>query len=1148
MSHRENEDEEGGVDLENNEEPTPGIGPQLGGDETGKMKAQLCSKGEECSDKIPKLMELDCNPGFRVCNSDCSTKEVAWKYEYDFDEDSHEEEEEAEESEENKVFDDVEEERGMGENDFVADGREVEMEGDADSMSPSLSSASKEISAETAIGTKIIRAEICQADNEGSVDDIDELKTQGEISGRLGFGEKNFLQGNQKKDLGGVDGEAKAESIGGTIQGKMGPESENLNEEAKQIGETKERNVGEVVLLSEDIEGEDEQLEENDDVDPVRGKKTEKSKLEGGGNVEELAEEPEEGVEMLLGESVQMLESDETKRLEKDYIDEKCTKLGGLGDDGTPSMQSVNCEEKRVKPEKVASEQVERRDMGSGKVLTDSEDINKSSSVDDAYKQWRLPWLGSQTNHEKSTIEIAMSGKSIQVPKIVEVIEKTRTVSTKVTGEKQKTDASFSRTSKTLAVATGKEVLHKLKAKANIKFAEIKGKGITIEEKFVCEKPPGKMDELSKTGGNGKASKGRQDYDDSSSSWSESETSEDEISSASDNGGRDGWEDPRIGSGRHYPTFPPPPYPLQPPPSPPQSYLPVVKASPVSYSRQHLGPQDAPAWLGSSTMEPGSAVPRADPGVLSAAPVSYWPFSTPPPPLHQPPPNFHPPPIPSHHTPLCTSFPLPSSQPSAWQSSPMPSQVQSKTSPSPLGSMFIQSPRAASPFTPRRSSTPAPSSMISRMFQLSGTPLPAPLDPCLSPIRQPTLAGSPAHIHPPSPTQVCSAAEYWRRHKEQEQKVEEERLQQEKALIMREAQRFVEQRRAAEAKKALALKKWVAGEKKEDTEEKPTEEEQGLLAQQNVFSDEKGLGSQNQLGSTREGDISQQKMLAQAKVMADEMWIAEQKKAAQEKKKAVEAEEKRIAEENYKKLADEKWRIDLERLAELQKLADEKKVKKLADEQRAMEEKRLAEERRRSEDKQSAVKEDAGEKRLEENKLEVESKLKKKPQFLMDLSTSAGLEELLRLAGEDTLVEEKKFAFEGRSFSFDDSSEDEEEIRYEEESLNSDRRLEDERLVAEEKDTAPGEYVIGDEEDVDLLAEREINFGGSLLGASLSADFGVMSEDDDGEGGLVPGSEKTKRKAEASKLEELGRKRLRLEERRAEIGMKMEALKVAGIY
>ena len=47
---------------------------------------------------------------------------------------------------------------------------------------------------------------------------------------------------------------------------------------------------------------------------------------------------------------------------------------------------------------------------------------------------------------------------------------------------------------------------------------------------------------------------------------------------------------------------------------------------------------------------------------------------------------------------------------------------------------------------------------------------------------------------------------------------------------------------------------------------------------------------------------------------------------------------------------------------------------------------------------------------------------------------------------------------------------------------------------------------------------------------------------------MVPGSEKTKRKAEASKLEELGRKRLRLEERRAEIGMKMEALKVAGIY
>ena len=36
--------------------------------------------------------------------------------------------------------------------------------------------------------------------------------------------------------------------------------------------------------------------------------------------------------------------------------------------------------------------------------------------------------------------------------------------------------------------------------------------------------------------------------------------------------------------------------------------------------------------------------------------------------------------------------------------------------------------------------------------------------------------------------------------------------------------------------------------------------------------------------------------------------------------------------------------------------------------------------------------------------------------------------------------------------------------------------------------------------------------------------------------------------AEAKKLEELGRKRLRLEERRAEISLKMEALKVAGVY
>ena len=36
--------------------------------------------------------------------------------------------------------------------------------------------------------------------------------------------------------------------------------------------------------------------------------------------------------------------------------------------------------------------------------------------------------------------------------------------------------------------------------------------------------------------------------------------------------------------------------------------------------------------------------------------------------------------------------------------------------------------------------------------------------------------------------------------------------------------------------------------------------------------------------------------------------------------------------------------------------------------------------------------------------------------------------------------------------------------------------------------------------------------------------------------------------AEAEKLEELRRKKLQLEERRAEISLKMEALKVAGVY
>ena len=96
-----------------------------------------------------------------------------------------------------------------------------------------------------------------------------------------------------------------------------------------------------------------------------------------------------------------------------------------------------------------------------------------------------------------------------------------------------------------------------------------------------------------------------------------------------------------------------------------------------------------------------------------------------------------------------------------------------------------------------------------------------------------TLTASPArHMfgQSPPPSQVYSAAEFWRRHKEEERKVEEEKLRQEKELIMKEAQRFVEQKRAAEEEKALAMKRWLAGEeKKVAVEEGEPKEGHGVL-------------------------------------------------------------------------------------------------------------------------------------------------------------------------------------------------------------------------------------------------------------------------------------------------------------------------------
>ena len=237
--------------------------------------------------------------------------------------------------------------------------------------------------------------------------------------------------------------------------------------------------------------------------------------------------------------------------------------------------------------------------------------------------------------------------------------------------------------------------------------------------------------------------------------------------------------------------------------------------------------------------------------------------------------------------------------------------------------------------------------------------------------------------------------------------MEEERLQQEKALIMKEARQFLEQKRSAEERKALAMKRWESGEDESQKVQRPTKKE-GPEEEKN-----------SQPPDITDDETSRQRLLAQAKVMADEMWIAEQRKAAEEKKRAAEAEERRIAEENYRKMADEKWCTDLRRLAELQKLADEKKMKEdteekkqqlelrrlLAEEEmrkRIAEEKRLEKQHRKDEERRIAQ-----EKRRADCEINIDQTLLRRKQVkYMDLSSAAGLAELLKLANEETFVEE----------------------------------------------------------------------------------------------------------------------------------------------
>ena len=1245
---RDNAEDEGEVDLENNDEPNSGIGLDLVWDEGRKLEVLGCRAKRPREGSLDKTQRyLDWKPGFKDWNPDWGNEELETEVltVAEVGNDFHEERMEAE---------------GTAEHEHFADERGEESEDDTDSMASSLSSISKEVVQEEFLWW---RQRLAQTDDEmdGGVGEEEtdveklstretnkeetqggsELKTQREkelnvesICTGDGLHEENFLNEGKMEapsDLDSVVEEVEMieEHVGGLVQRKQMRDLPDIGDEEEQNGKIME---GYVVDNCEEMEregagaGGGHQDENGDEITGEMKKTFEESVGVGlfdetedsnkfssefaeklaGEDSEKLGREDEKlgrDAEMLAGEDYEKLRgaAEELGRdaAEKQGVSKDSERLGGE-DIGKLNVTSgsvnvmVNCEKEMAR--EVISEQAEGKRGGSGEIPMASE-VVKELSTEEAYEQWRLPWLGSIDGTEESPIETAILGESIQTSK---VLEKTYTEATSLVGGKQRAGVFSTETgSKDSAV----KVPSLLKPRGNIKFAEIKGKGIAFREKSqqkvaLTGRPGGKY--LTNEEGNEKTAPGRQEFDDddvSNSSSSESETSEDETSSASDNGG---WEDCRLGIGRHYPTFPPPPPPLLPPPSP-------LSAPPVSYySRQHLEPQKAPAWPGSSAVRPDAAVLTSRAGVLSAGPVSYWTFPTPPPPLHQPPPSYQTsearPPSTSSLVPSlksCSSSPL---KPSDWQSPstlPLAQSKQSKTSPSPLGPMFIQTPPAAN-IPLGRSSTPAPSSMLDRIFQLSGTPILARHDSLSSPKR--TLTASPArHMFgqsPSPPSQVYSAAEYWRRHKEEERKVEEEKLHQEKELIMKEAQRFVEQKRAAEEKKALAMKRWLTGEEKEVAVEEH-KAEHGLLNRENILP-EMSLVEEKR-GDSRADEISQQKMLAQAKVLADEMWIAEEKKVAQEKREAAQAEEKRIAEENYKKLADEKWRIDLERLAELQKLAREKKEQKLADEKRVMEEKRLAEvkknteekklaeenkkaqeeklaqEKRKAEQKKLAEMKKTEEKKLaeemkasEDTMVEAEKKMAetKKPQHLMDLSSSAGLAELLRLADEETLVEEK-FAFEEESFTSEDSTED--EGGSEEEGLIVDSRIADERLLDE-----PGQ-------------QGWIKAKASHQVASLSADRRVMSEDGDDDK-MGAGSEKRRAEAEklrskrlrmeeqytplaeectpleepqaeadmleekytpqaeAKKLEELGRKRLRLEERRAEISLKMEALKVAGVY
>jgi len=289
-------------------------------------------------------------------------------------------------------------------------------------------------------------------------------------------------------------------------------------------------------------------------------------------------------------------------------------------------------------------------------------------------------------------------------------------------------------------------------------------------------------------------------------------------------------------------------------------------------------------------------------------------------------------------------------------------------------------------------------------------------------------------------------------------------------------------------------------------------------------------------------------------------------------KKKQEASQKRSDEKKLKEDTEEKKRqLELRRL-----LAEEEMRKRIAEEKRLEEQHRKDEERRIAQEKRKADCEVNIDQTL----------LRRKQAKYMDLSSAAGLAELLKLANEETLVEEGKFAVE-ESFTSEESSEDEEERHDKDISLSKEGEGAHEALLTEESRVVPGVQEDVEEEGGKPLKEMCLTFHAGAGVRPVPHEH--MAEDESNQGvpiatcGMVArdtnkggrgfesdeleGSERKRIRLEnmevekikegvmamkgdvseeASRLEQLRTRRLQEEERRSQMKKKLEALKVAG--